>query len=93
MLILTRRVQEVMRIGNDVTLKVLSVKGGMVRLGIEAPRDVEVHREEIYHMVKESSEGVSAEPAFNEYQQEPVVDNTRKPKITYKRSRRAVASA
>lgn len=51
MLILTRRVQEALMIGDNVTVTVLSVKGNQVRLGIDAPRDVEVHREEIYHRV------------------------------------------
>ena len=52
MLILTRRVQEALCIDDNVTVTVLSVKGNQVRLGIEAPRDVEVHREEIYHQVQ-----------------------------------------
>lgn len=52
MLILTRRVQEALIIGDEVTVTVLSVKGNQVRLGIDAPRHVEVHREEIYHKVK-----------------------------------------
>lgn len=52
MLILTRRVQEALMIGDNVTVTVLSIKGNQVRLGIDAPRDVEVHREEIYHRVK-----------------------------------------
>ncbi len=52
MLILTRRVQEALIINDNVTITVLSVKGNQVRLGIDAPRDVEVHREEIYHRVK-----------------------------------------
>ena len=56
MLILTRRVQEAIMIGDDVTVTVLSVKGNQVRLGIDAPRNVEVHREEIYHRVKNSQE-------------------------------------
>lgn len=54
MLILTRRVQEALIINDNVTITVLSVKGNQVRLGIDAPRDVEVHREEIYHRVKAS---------------------------------------
>ena len=54
MLILTRRVQEALMIGDNVTVTVLSVKGNQVRLGIDAPRDVEVHREEIYHRVNNS---------------------------------------
>lgn len=52
MLILTRRIQESIRIDDDVTVTVLAIKGNQVRLGIEAPRDVEVHREEIYFLEK-----------------------------------------
>lgn len=61
MLILTRRVQEALMIGDDVTVTVLSVKGNQVRLGINAPRDVEVHREEIYHRVKNASQDPDSE--------------------------------
>jgi carbon storage regulator len=60
MLILTRRVQEALIINDNVTITVLSVKGNQVRLGIDAPRDVEVHREEIYHRVK-ANKTVNAE--------------------------------
>lgn len=49
MLILTRRTTETIMIGNDVTVTICSVKGNTVRVGIEAPKDVEVHREEIYN--------------------------------------------
>jgi carbon storage regulator len=56
MLILTRRVQEALIIGDEVTVTVLSVKGNQVRLGIDAPRHVEVHREEIYHRVKKGEQ-------------------------------------
>ncbi len=52
MLVLTRRIQESIMIGDDVTVTVLSVKGNQVRLGIDAPKEVEVHREEIYHRAK-----------------------------------------
>jgi carbon storage regulator len=52
MLILTRRVGETLMIGNDVTVTVLAVKGNQVRIGIGAPKDVEVHREEIYDRVQ-----------------------------------------
>jgi carbon storage regulator CsrA len=52
MLILTRRVGETLMIGNEVTVTVLSIKGNQVRLGISAPKDVAVHREEIYDKVR-----------------------------------------
>lgn len=51
MLILTRRVGEALKIGDDVTLTVLSVRGHQVRIGIDAPKDVGVHREEIYRRI------------------------------------------
>ncbi len=62
MLILTRRVGETVRIGDDVSLTVLGVKGNQVRLGIEAPREVAVHREEIYQRILAEDE-VEAEAA------------------------------
>ena len=52
MLILTRRTGETVMIGNDVTLTVLGVKGNQVRIGINAPKSVPVHREEIYERIK-----------------------------------------
>jgi len=52
-LILTRRVDEKLRIGDDVTVTVISVKGHQVRFGIEAPRDVSVNREEIHQKILE----------------------------------------
>lgn len=52
MLILTRRVGETLRIGDDVSVTVLRVKGNQVRLGVSAPRDVSVHREEIYDRIQ-----------------------------------------
>jgi carbon storage regulator len=51
MLILTRRVSESLKIGNDITVTVLSVNGNQVRLGVKAPREVAVHREEIYDRI------------------------------------------
>ncbi|HTD74180.1 MAG TPA: carbon storage regulator CsrA [Steroidobacteraceae bacterium] len=53
MLILTRRVGETLMIGNDITVTVLGVKANQIRLGIEAPKDVPVHREEVYARVQE----------------------------------------
>lgn len=54
MLILTRRSGETVMIGDDIAVAVLGVKGNQVRLGIDAPRDIAVHREEIYRNVKSS---------------------------------------
>lgn len=52
MLILTRRPNQSLHIGNDITVKVMGVKGNQVRLGIEAPKETEVHREEIYKRIQ-----------------------------------------
>jgi carbon storage regulator len=61
MLILTRRVGETVMIGNDITCTVLGVKGNQVRLGINAPKDVAVHREEVYVRIQheEAAAGVT----------------------------------
>ena len=56
MLILTRRVGETVVIGNDVDVTVLGVKGNQVRLGVKAPREVSVHREEIYKRIKDEKQ-------------------------------------
>ncbi len=59
MLILTRRVGETLMIGDEVTVTVLGVKGNQIRVGVNAPKDVAVHREEIYERIrKEQLESV-----------------------------------
>jgi carbon storage regulator len=62
MLILTRRVGETLVIGDDVTVTVLGVRGNQVRLGVNAPKEVAVHREEIYQRIQ-MEKGGSESPA------------------------------
>lgn len=57
MLILTRRIGESVFIGEEVRMTVLGVRGTQVRIGINAPKDVPVHREEIYYRIKNEQEG------------------------------------
>ena len=57
MLILSRRVGETVMIGDEVTITVLGVKGNQVRVGINAPKSVAVHREEIYERIKREQQG------------------------------------
>ncbi len=61
MLILTRRVGETLMIGDEVTVTVLGVKGSQVRIGVNAPKEVAVHREEIYERIKREQEGAQQE--------------------------------
>ena len=67
MLILTRRAGETVMIGSDVTITVLGVKGNQVRIGINAPKDVAVHREEIYERIQSEKAGSEAESRLRIY--------------------------
>ena len=61
MLILTRRVGEKIIIGDNVTIALLGIKGNQARLGIEAPKDITVHREEIYQLIQNQKQQINAE--------------------------------
>ncbi len=61
MLILTRRVGESLMVGEEITVTVLGVKGSQVRIGIDAPKDVAVHREEIFQRIKNDGDSSESE--------------------------------
>ena len=61
MLVLTRREQEAIMIGDSIVVRVLEVRGDQVRLGIEAPRDVVVHREEVFEAIEREDDDRSEE--------------------------------
>ncbi|MBU2663088.1 carbon storage regulator CsrA [Actinoplanes bogorensis] len=67
MLVLTRRSGESVMIGNDVVITVLEARGDVIRLGIQAPRDVQVHREEVYRELQASNRE-AASPTQDEVQ-------------------------
>ena len=59
MLILTRRIGETLMVGDDITVTVLGVKGNQVRIGVNAPRDLAVHRQEVYERIRSEDRRVA----------------------------------
>jgi carbon storage regulator len=59
MLVLTRRVGQAVRVGDDILVTVVSLQGKEIRIGISAPKDVSVHREEIYERIRQSGDGTA----------------------------------
>lgn len=68
MLVLTRKVNQTLKIGDDIDITIISVKGKNVRIGVKAPKDIPVHREEIYERIQ--NELRSNEDDFLDYSQE-----------------------
>ena len=62
MLVLTRRLNQSIKIGDDIEITVIEVRGDQVRLGVAAPRDVSVHRKEIYLQIQQENRAASAPP-------------------------------
>ncbi len=81
MLILTRKDAETITIGDDITVTILSVNGNQVRLGVVAPKDVAVHREEIYERIQQEKSSGNTTLSLRQPRQ-------KKPEITVKRSRK-----
>ena len=66
MLVLTRRTNESLIIGHDIVITVLEIRGDTVRIGVKAPREVSVHREEIYDRIKREQQGGGQGPRSGE---------------------------
>lgn len=61
MLVLTRQVSEIIRIGDDISIMIVEIRGDKVRVGITAPREVPVHRQEIWEQIRKQEEGDGGE--------------------------------
>ncbi|MCQ2572408.1 MAG: carbon storage regulator CsrA [Treponema sp.] len=66
MLILARKIDEKIKIGNDITLTIISVQGDQVKIGVEAPKNVKVFRQEVFDAIQEENKAALASPSQNE---------------------------
>lgn len=87
MLILTRRVGETIVIGDDVVVTVLGIKGNQVRIGINAPKDVSVHREEIYQRIQQEKNAAQQTEQISGDSQATGGESTNTPSIQTRKKR------